>query len=136
MKFLLDINVLIALGHSAHVHHTRTLAWYRSLPRTTSSLCTCAITELGFVRVAVQAGLQTDVASALKALAALKSSSAVPFTMMGDAMGADRLPAFAKTHQKLTDGHLLVLARSNQTQLVTLDRGIPGAVVLLGTLAN
>ena len=130
MRHLLDINTLIALGHSAHVHHARTIVWYRALPATTTILCTCAITELGFVRVAVQAGLQADVPSARKALAALKASSSIPFEMMSDALGADRLPGFAQTPLKLTDGHLLELARSNRTQLATLDRGIPGAVVL------
>jgi predicted nucleic acid-binding protein len=93
-------------------------------------LYTCAITELGFLRVTVQAGLQPDVAAARKALAALKSSSTIPFEIINDALGADRLPAFAKTHPKLTDGHLLELARSHQAHLATLDRGIPGAAIL------
>lgn len=130
MKHLLDINTLIALGHSAHVHHARAIAWYRSLPLPTTTLCTCAITELGFVRVAVQAGLQADVPAARKALSALKSSSSIPFEMMNDALGVDRLPGFAKTPPKLTDGHLFELARAGKAQLATLDTGIPGAAVL------
>ena len=130
MKHLLDINTLIALGHSAHVHHARAIAWYRALPGATTALCTCAITELGFVRVAVQAGLQADVPAARKALAALKSSSSIPFEMMNDALGVDRLPGFAKTPSKLTDGHLFELARANKAQFATLDTGIPGAAVL------
>jgi len=129
VKHLLDINALIALGHSAHVHHARAIAWYRSLPASTT-LCTSAITELGFVRVAVQASLQPDVPSARKALAALKSSGAIPFELVADALGADKLPSFARTPNKLTDGHLLELARSHQAQLATLDTGIPGATVL------
>lgn len=130
MKRLLDINTLIALAHSAHIHHARAIAWYRSLPAATTVLCTCAITELGFVRVAVQTGLQSDVPTARKALAALKTSSAIPFELVNDALGADRLPAFAKTPAKLTDGYLLELARANQAQLATLDTGIPGATIL------
>lgn len=130
MKLLLDINTLIALGHSAHVHHGRAAAWYQSVQKTGGTLCTSAITELGFIRVAVQIGLQIDVPAARKALAALKSSSVIPFEMIGDALGADKLPAFAKTPGKLTDGHLLELAKSHQAQFVTLDTGIPGAVLL------
>jgi toxin-antitoxin system PIN domain toxin len=129
VKHLLDINTLIALGHTAHVHHARAIAWYQSLPAK-DTLCTCAITELGFVRVAVQAGLQPDVVSARKALAALKTSSATPFEIVSDGLGADRLPAFARTPSKLTDGHLLELAREHHAQLATLDTGIPGAVIL------
>lgn len=91
---------------------------------------TCAITELEFVRVAAQAGLQADVPAARKALAALKSSSSIPFEMMNDALGVDRLPVFTQTPPKLTDGHLFELARENKALLATLDTGIPGAAVL------
>ena len=80
--------------------------------------------------MAVQAGLQSDVPSARRAFSSLKSSSTVPFEMLGDAIGADKLPAFAKTPGKLTDGHLVELAKSHQAQLATLDTGIPGATLL------
>ncbi len=130
MKHLLDINTLIALAHTGHEHHKRATAWYKTLPVATTTLCTCAITELGFLRVTVQAGLQSDVAAARKALSALKGSSTIPFEMLNDAIGADRLPTFAKTHSKLTDGHLLELARENHAQFSTLDTGIPGAALL------
>lgn len=129
MNLLLDINALIALGHTAHAHHARAIAWYRTLSGE-DVLCTCAITELGFVRFAVQAGLQTDVGAARKALVALKTSGSIRFAMLGDALGADRLPAFAKSPSKLTDGHLLELARENRARLATFDRGIPGALAL------
>jgi predicted nucleic acid-binding protein len=129
VKYLLDINTLIALGHTSHAHHTRATAWYSSVMGPDSALCTCAITELGFVRVSVQAGLQSDVVSARKALAALKATSAIPFELIGDSLGADRLPAFARTPPKLSDGHLFELAREHQARLATLDTGIPGAVV-------
>jgi predicted nucleic acid-binding protein len=130
VKHLLDINALIALGHTSHAHHARAAAWYRSAGNFDVTLCTCAITELGFVRVSVQAGLQSDVPSARKALAKLKSTSRIPFELIGDSLGADRLPIFATTPLKLTDGHLLELAREHQAHLATLDTGIPGAVVL------
>jgi hypothetical protein len=80
--------------------------------------------------VAVQTGLQVDVLSARKALAALKTSSAIPFEMLEDALGADKLPAFARIPSKLTDGHLLELAKRHGVQLATLDTGIPGALLL------
>ena len=130
MKYLLDINLLIALSHAAHAHHGRAKDWYVSAKQTQVSLCTCSITELGFVRVSVQTGLQDDVSAARKALAALKSSSSLPFEILGDDIGADRLPGFARTPNKLTDGHLFELARSHGAQLVTLDSGIPGAILL------
>lgn len=130
MKYLLDINTLIALAHTGHVHHARATGWYRSVQSRASALCTCAITELGFVRVAVQTSLQTDVPCARKALAGFKASSPIPIEVLGDDLGVDKLPAFARTPAKLTDGHLLELAERHQAQLATLDTGIPGAVVL------
>lgn len=130
MKHLLDINTLIAAGHTAHVHHHRAIAWIQSVRNRTESFCTCAITELGFVRVSVQSGLQCDVAAAKTAQAVLKSSSPVQFELLPDKLGADSLPAFAKTPDRLTDGLLLVLAAANGAELVTLDKGIPGALLL------
>ncbi|MGH8017425.1 MAG: PIN domain-containing protein [Opitutaceae bacterium] len=126
MRHLLDVNALIALAHRSHVRHARALGWFQATRASGDALGTCAITELGFVRVAVQA----DVASARKALEQLKKSSPVPFELLADDLGADRLPGFAKTPAKLMDGHLLELARRHQAQLVTLDTGIPGALLV------
>jgi toxin-antitoxin system PIN domain toxin len=130
VKYLLDINALIALAHRAHVHHGRVAAWYQSVQESATGFCTCAITELGFVRVAVQTSLQLDVAAARKALAELKKSSRVPFALLADSLGVDQLPAFARTPGKLTDGHLFELARSHGAEFVTLDTGVPGALLV------
>ena len=132
MKYLLDINALIALGHTAHVHHTRMIRWYQSLLSEDSILHTCSICELGFVRVSVQAGLQPDVASSRAALAQLKDSSKISFTLLPDDLGADRLPPYAKAPNKITDGHLLELARHHGARLATLDTAIPGALLIPG----
>lgn len=43
-----DINVLIALFDSRHVHHESAQAWYAAL---TGSWATCPITENGFLRI-------------------------------------------------------------------------------------
>jgi toxin-antitoxin system PIN domain toxin len=130
VKYLLDINVLIAAGHTGHVHHHRAIAWIHAVRNKAESFCTCAITELGFVRVSVQSGLQYDVAAARKALASMKASSPVRFELLPDRLGAESLPAFAKSPDRLTDGHLLALAEASGAELVTLDKGIPGALLL------
>ena len=126
MKYLLDINVLIALAHTNHLLHERAYAWYEQARPTALGLC--SITELGFVRVSVQSNLQPDVASALRTLAALKKTG--PFELWPDALGADVMPAYVKTPAALTDGHLLELARANNATLATLDSRIPGATLL------
>jgi len=130
LSHLLDVNTLVALGHTLHVHHVRAERWLNSVLPTADALATCAITELGFVRVSVQAGLQPDVSAARLALAKLKASSPVPFGLWSDELGADRLPKYVKRPAELTDGHLLELARAHGAQFVTLDGNIPGASLI------
>jgi predicted nucleic acid-binding protein len=130
VKYLLDVNLLVALGHTGHIHHGRASAWLVSLKQEADGLGTCAITELGFVRVSVQAGLQMEVASARTAIARMKKTSPVPFEFLADSIGVDRLPAYVRKPADVTDGHLLELAKSIGVQLATLDDRIPGAFVV------
>lgn len=127
MRYLLDVNVLLALGHTGHALHTKAIAWYASVLKSATGLHTCSITELGFVRVSVVTGLQSDITSAKQALDALKTSSKVRFELLPDDLSASQLPDFVKKPRTVTDGHLLELARKHAVRLVTLDRGIPGA---------
>lgn len=130
MRYLLDINTLIALAHTGHALHPKATKWYKSVSASARGFHTCSITELGFVRVSVNAGLQPDVETAKQALDALKSSSAVRFELIADSHGAAQLPAFVKKPQSITDGHLQELARKNSMQLVTLDQRIPKALFI------
>ena len=130
MRYLLDVNALIALGHVRHVHHERAQFWQSGLSAGVDVLGTCAITELGFVRVSVQSGLQPGVATAQAALAKLKASGPVTYKLWTDAVGADHLPAYVRKPAELTDGHLLELARVHGARLVTLDVSIPDALLI------
>ena len=53
MKYLLDVNALVALGFTHHEFHGRVAAWIKAVRF--PALVTCSITELGFVRVLAQA---------------------------------------------------------------------------------
>ena len=130
MRYLLDVNALIALAHTGHALHAKAIGWYRSVLSSASGFHTCSITELGFVRVAAITGLQPDIKAARQALDALKASSKVRFELVPDDLGAAHLPAFVKTPQSVTDGHLVELARKNSLSLVTLERGIPGSLFI------
>lgn len=130
MRYLLDVNALIALTHTGHSLHAKAMGWYLSVLRSATGFHTCSITELGFVRVSVVTGLQPDIAGAKRALAELKSSSKVRFELIPDDVSAAQLPAFVKTPQAVTDGHLAELARKHSVRLVTLDRGIPGSLFI------
>ncbi len=130
MRYLLDVNALIALAHTGHSSHAKALGWYLSVVQSATGFHTCSITELGFVRVSVVTGLQPDILAAKEALSALKSSSKVRFDILPDDLGVAQLPAFVKRPHSITDGHLAELARKHSVRLVTLDRGIPGALFI------
>jgi len=50
---LVDVNALVALGFMNHEFHDRVASWVQSC--NSPNLASCSITELGFVRVLVQA---------------------------------------------------------------------------------
>lgn len=130
MRYLLDVNALVALAHTGHALHGKAISWFSSALKSARGFHTCSITELGFVRVSVNTGLQPDIETAKRALDALKASSSVRFELIADDLGAAHLPAFVKRPQAITDGHLLELARKNSMQLVTLDQQIPKALFI------
>ena len=131
MKYLFDVNVLLALAHQAHAEHQKVSLWFQSVAPIAKAFQTCAITELRFVRVSVQAGLEADVASARQTFAGLAESSKVPFELVADSIGVARLPKYVKSPVQLTDGHLLELANSVGARLVTLDKGIHNALLII-----
>lgn len=129
MKFLLDVNALIALGHFEHAQHARAARWLR-LQRS-SQLLTCSITELGFVRILTQAsayGFRVSDAQAL--LSALKQAPGYSFQLVPDGLGIADLPKWVKTSGQTTDGHLLQLAKAHDATLATFDAKISGAFVI------
>jgi predicted nucleic acid-binding protein len=129
VKYLLDVNALIALGHLEHAHHERVAHWLRV--KQPSSLLTCSITELGFVRILAQApGYGFTVAHAQTLLTQIKQSRSYSFKLVADAQDASQLPAWVKTSRQTTDGHLVQLARAYDAMLATLDGKIHGAFVI------
>lgn len=129
MKYLLDVNALMGLGFQGHAFHGAVEAWVHSLGR--ADLATCAITELGFVRVLAQIpDYEISVETAREMLISLKASSRVSFTFIADDLGIDRLPSWVKQAKQTTDGHLASLAKSHGGVLATLDGKIPGAFLI------
>lgn len=134
MKYLLDVNALIAFGFTDHLFHERISHWVtRDVSHAADELATCAITELGFVRILAQVpNYGMTLADAKSLLRRLKTEGAHRFSFLADDQDASRLPAWVNRPNQLTDGHLVQLARVNQAALATLDRNIPGAFVIPG----
>jgi len=86
MKYLLDVNGLVALGFLQHEFHERVASWVHSLAsRGFPELATCSITELGFVRVLAQAPQYGfTIAHARTLLLRLKTGNSLKFTFIPD----------------------------------------------------
>lgn len=130
MKWLLDVNTLVALAHQGHADHLRVIRWFASLMDSGARMATCAITEVGFVRVSIQAGFENNAPDASETLRGLKDSSRIPFDLIPDSLGAKRLPSYVLGARQVTNGHLLELAKEFSMKLATLDKGVPGAYLI------
>jgi uncharacterized protein len=130
VKYLLDVNALIAYGFRRHGFHEQVARWMISSKA--NRFLTCSITELGFVRVL--GNIRTygmDVTRAADLLRELKTSAILPLEFISDGNDISGLPGWVKSHAQITDGHLVQLAKSNDATLATLDKGIPGAYVIV-----
>jgi len=129
MKYLLDVNALVALGFAHHQFHDRMASWMQA--QKFPSLATCSITELGFVRVLAQAPTYGfTIAQARTLLLRLKKAPALSLSFIPDTHGISHLPAWVRNPKQTTDGHLAQLASTNGAILATLDEKIPGTYLI------
>jgi len=127
--FLLDINVLLALGWSHHVHHNLAHAWLGNLPP--CRLAHCTVTQLGFVRI----GLLTEFSPAKASVADLRARLNTFFAAhdsvflrepengIHDHNLTARIEAVL-TSSQLTDAYLAGLADLNKAVVATLDKSL------------
>jgi len=132
MKYLLDVNTLLALAVLEHEFHARIASWVERLGASGApEMATCSITELGFVRVLGQAQQYgSSVAQARELLLKVKKSDGMRWIFIPDDRDISHLPKWVRTPKQTTDGHLADLARAAEAILATLDRRIPGAFVI------
>lgn len=138
MRYLLDVNVLIALVDPAHVQHEHVHGWFGKVGR--KAFATCPITENGLLRIVGHPkypnspGPPSAVASSLSAIRSLKGHQFWPDSVSlveGDLIDT----ALLSSHSRVTDGYLLALARSNKGKLATLDQKLATEVVVEGMTA-
>ena len=135
MKYLLDVNVLVAWGWSDHIAHERTVTWIAATRgQKASGLLTSAIPELGFVRVSMQrTGGRVTVKEASRTLAGMLSALGARHAFLPDDRSARSLPEWCRHASRTTDAHLLQLAEAHGARLTTLDESIPGAFLIPGS---
>ena len=126
-KYLLDVNVLVALTSDEHEHYQEAHRWFD--PLTGDQWAVCPLTETGYIRLAanpatrVGPGSIERAAEVLAEIANLPGYRYWPITQSW----AELTAPFANRilgHQQVTDAYLLALAIKEEGILVTFDRGI------------
>jgi toxin-antitoxin system PIN domain toxin len=130
---LLDINVLVALFDSAHIHHEPAHRWFARVG--SASWATSPITENGFVRVVSNPVYPTVSASPAEATRRLQ----VLCSQAGHVFWPDLVSLTDPTlfdlsqltgHQQITDVYLAGLAFRHGGKLATFDSSIPISAVV------
>lgn len=126
MRFLLDVNVLVALALPVHISHRTVHSWFRREPD--RLWATCPLTQAGFLRIASrELGGTRDAVQ--QALAGLERDCQSPLHEYWP-MDVDLRDLSASQRSRLiglnqvADLQLLLLAHRRRGQLATLDTGI------------
>ena len=129
---LLDVNVLVALFDSDHIHHGAAHDWFGANRQ--GGWATCPLTENGLVRIlanAAYSGAHETPAAIQQRLQAFCSSGNHLFWTDEVSLRDERLfrRSAPVTHRQVTDVYLLGLAKHKRGRLATFDRRIPLAAV-------
>lgn len=123
-RYLLDVNVLIALTNSAHVHHARVQEWFSRVDQ----WATTPITEAAFVRLMLNpavAGQALPTSTVVQALSALRSLPGHRFIADDTTLAESVIDLVAlQGHRQVTDLQLVNLASQHELVLATLDARI------------
>lgn len=124
---LLDINVLLALAWPQHVHHRRTHEWFQRVGA--GAWASCAITQLGFVRISANPRITVAGVTPRAAAELLSEFVRLPgHRYLSELPPVADAPLFSNRqlmgHGQVTDLYLLSLAMHHDCRLATLDEGI------------
>ena len=124
MRALLDVNALIALLDEEHVHHAHILEWLSRPENTPHGFATCAITQLGLIRVMSGKGYYKPVETtvAASALQRITRKGHRYLDVPPPCQGTIRWKT--TNSPRSTDAALLSTAVANGCRLVTFDAGI------------
>jgi hypothetical protein len=137
-RFLLDVNVLIALIDPAHVQHDRAHEWFATQGH--HAWATCPITENGVLRIVGSArypnspGPPAAVAALIAGFLAQDSHEFWPDDVTLFDPQRIRSPRLLHSGQ-VTDSYLLALASAHGGKLATFDRLLVTDAVVNGAQA-
>ncbi|MCU0305117.1 MAG: PIN domain-containing protein [Thermoanaerobaculales bacterium] len=122
---LLDVNVLLALAWPNHQFHRPARRWFADHD---GAWCTCAITQLGFVRLSSNPAFTDQAklpAEATRVLVEMTRHPGHRFIAELHGLETDEFAAAAGRllgHQQVTDAYLVALARRHDIRVATFDR--------------
>jgi uncharacterized protein len=136
---LLDVNVLLALGWPNHRHHRAAKDWFAQ--EGNHGWATCALTDLGFIRLSSNPSFVSEPVSPVTAsamLGELKKMGKHVFWQSPEILDP-QIFRKALGHQQVNDAWLAELAKINKGRFITFDAGVAtlepakGTVVVLGS---
>lgn len=137
-RFLLDVNVLIALIDPTHVRHDHAHNWFAAQGR--KAWATCPLTENGVLRIVghprypTSPGTPAAVAELLAVLCSVAGHQFWPDDVTP--LDAQRFaPSRLLDSGQVTDTYLLALAVAHGGQLATFDRHLVTDAVIEGSKA-
>ena len=125
VKYLLDVNVLIALTGESHEHHKLARKWFDTSGHRDWGVC--AFTESGFLRMMGNPKVGSlSVEEATWVLARLSEHAGYRFWPISEGWASLAAPFIERVfgHQQITDAYLLGLAVKEDGVLVTMDKAI------------
>lgn len=130
--FLLDVNVLIALFDSAHVHHLQAHEWFSQSGG--NGWRTCPVTENGLLRVLSHPSYPNSalpIIDLAQRLEEFKNSSKTYHFWVEDFSTASWLvkSKLSVRSNQATDAYLLMLCKNKCGTLATFDRRINPALI-------
>jgi hypothetical protein len=125
VKYLADVNVLVALVSDGHNHHNAATKWFSTSGY--SDWGVCAFTEAGFLRAMTNPRVGAhSMEEANEVLAILGGHPGYHYWPIREGW-ASLVAPFAERifgHQQITDAYLLGLAVKEDGVLVTIDKAI------------
>ena len=126
MRALLDINVLIALLDSAHIHHQQAMAWLRA--NIDRGWASCPLTQNGCVRIMSQPAYPNSRPPAQIAQRLREATETSFHEFWPDTVSLLQKSVLDWTNlfhpRQLTDAYLLALAVRHDGQFVTFDHAV------------
>lgn len=138
IRYLLDVNILIALIDPAHVQHDQAHEWFGRVGR--KAFATCPITENGLLRIVGHPKYPNSPgppSAVVEALSAIRSLPGHAFWPDSISLVESQLieTSLLSHHARVTDSYLLALAQENRGKLATMDQKLATEVVAEGKSA-